>query len=228
MYCVYATPSIGVRSQGTRQTRRSVVRSRRLVNKEARQSVRLDQVITPSATPAAGAPINHGLRRLGAGFVVANRSRHHDAVCTRRRGLWRARVVIHCWRRASIAPGRNDERDEAGERSLEQACGFVAEAPRARAPRQPMDGRWAPPSPDLSCSYYAEQPTATHPQHPGHRGPLDNVAPPSHRPRPIRRCRATLRHRLVCLAASRRRRACRMQTTCPTRQCPPCQTRAMA
>jgi hypothetical protein len=42
--------------------------------------------------------------------------------------------------------------------------------------RQPMDGSWAPKSPDLS-SYYSPEEVPLHPQHQGYRGSVSHIAP---------------------------------------------------
>jgi hypothetical protein len=114
---------------------------RRLVNLEARQSVRLDQVITPSTTPVSARRSTTTSGDRG-GFVIANRSRHHDAVWTWRMCLWRARVVIHCWLRALTETftkrtlGRNDEGDEAAESKAESGFTVLSGGRVGHGPRR--------------------------------------------------------------------------------------------
>ena len=120
------------RSQELKHLTRRRIPGRRLVNLEARQSVRLDQVITPSATPGSARRSTTASGDRG-GFVIANRSRNRDAVCTSRTCLWRARVVIHCWLRAFTdalpkrTVERNDERDKAEERRSNTDAWFCRE-----------------------------------------------------------------------------------------------------
>lgn len=153
-------------------------------SQEAWQSVRLDQVITPSATPAgarADQPQPQGMP--GSGFVVGRRSRHRDARCVLGVAATVSGVlviVIHCWARR-----------ECAREGVLQVLGGVAHGPRSaghvrraswRPARRADKTRWMPRSADSTATVAEKLFTARALYQPVHRSrPTPAPTPPPNR-----------------------------------------------